>query len=179
MKMKNMKRTAWRRLAEREYAVRDAAPFGFAGRASLLRIRRVTAPLWVAEGDGQICIAADGYCWVQVACENQPYWLTAMFDEKGRFLQIYLDICLPPRFDDPDDPVFTDLFLDVVVSSDRRLTVLDRDELEAALASGELDQATYQYALAALERLLSWLPAHKEALIDYVSGLYRELLGTL
>lgn len=179
MKTKTMKRRDWHRLLNRRYVVRDAAPFGFLGRESLLHIGSVTQPLWVAEGTGRLCIADAGYSWVQVACERQPYWLTAMFDEAGRFLQIYLDICLPPRFDDRDDPAFTDLYLDVVLTASRQITVLDEDELEAALSSGVLPQAEADFARQALARLLRWLPAHQEALVDYVTGVFRELKNQL
>ena len=133
MKTKNMKRTDWRRLLEKSYAVRDCAPWGYPGRESILRIHKVSQPLWVKEGYGRICIADAGHSWVQVACHGQPYWLTAMFDRKDCFLQIYFDIARPPCFDDPDDPTFEDLYLDVVLTSKLELAILDREELEEAL----------------------------------------------
>lgn len=175
MKTKNMQRTAWKRLLEREYTVRDCAPWGYPGRESVLKIHKVTSPLWVKEGYGEICIADAGYTWVQVACEGQPYWLTAMFDRDDRFLQIYFDIALPPCFDDPNDPWFTDLYLDVVLTSDRQLVTMDREELDAALQSGEIDRQTYGYARNAWEKLLSWLEENKDDLVDYVTKVYQEM----
>ena len=175
MKTKNMKRTAWKRLLEKTYAVRDCAPWGHPGRESALKIHRVTAPLWVKEGYGEICIADAGHTWVQVACEGQPYWLTAMFDRNDRFLQVYFDIAFPPCFDDPDDPWFTDLYLDVVLTSRLELVTMDREELEAALQSGEIDGKTYAFALTAWEKLLSWLEENKDELVDYVTKVYTEL----
>ena len=175
MKIKNMKRTAWKRLLEKTYTVRDCAPWGHPGRESALKIHKVTAPLWVKEGYGEICIADAGHTWVQIACQGQPYWLTAMFDREGRFLQVYFDIALPPCFDDPDDPRFTDLYLDVVLTSDRQLVTLDREELDAALQSGEIHRETYAFALTACEKLLSWLEEHKDELVDYVTRVYTEL----
>lgn len=175
MKTKNMKRTAWKRLLEKEYTVRDCAPWGHPGRESLLKIHRVTAPLWVKEGYGEICIADAGHTWVQVACHGQPYWLTAMFDRKGQFLQIYFDIAKPPCFDDADDPTFVDLYLDVVLTSQMELVTMDREELDAALQSGEIDGETYDFALQAWETLLAWLEVHKTEIVDYVTRVYTEL----
>ena len=175
MKTKNMKRTAWKRLLEKSYTVRDCAPWGHPGRESALKIHKVTQPLWVKEGYGEICIADAGHTWIQVACEGQPYWLTAMFDRDDRFLQIYFDIALPPCFDDSDDPWFTDLYLDVVLTSDRQLVVMDREELDAALESGEMDSDTHALALSACEKLLGWLEVHKDELIGYVTGVYHEM----
>lgn len=175
MKTKNMKRTAWRRLLEREYTVRDCAPWGHPGRESLLKIHKVTAPLWVKEGYGEICIADAGHSWVQVACHGQPFWLTAMFDREGRFLQIYFDIARPPCFDDPDDPTFVDLYLDVVLTSKLEIAILDREELDQALETGEIDRETYDFALAACEKLLFWLEKNKHELVDYITKVYHEM----
>ena len=47
MKTKNMKRTAWKRLLEKTYTVRDCAPWGHPGRESALKIHKVTQPLRV------------------------------------------------------------------------------------------------------------------------------------
>ena len=175
MNTKNMKRTDWCRLLEKSYAVRDCAPWGYPGRESILRIHKVSQPLWVKEGYGRICIADAGHSWVQVACQDQPYWLTAMFDRKDRFLQIYFDIARPPCFDDPDDPTFEDLYLDVVLTSKLEVAILDREELEEALKSGEIDRETYDFALAACEKLLVWLEENKQELVDYITKVYHEM----
>ena len=175
MKTKNMKRTDWRRLLEKSYAVRDCAPWGYPGRESILRIHKVSQPLWVKEGYGRICIADAGHSWVQVTCQGQPYWLTAMFDGQDRCLQIYFDIARPPCFDDPDDPTFEDLYLDVVLTSGLDIAVLDREELDEALKSGEIHRETYDFALAACEKLLLWLEEHKQDMVEYVTRVYREM----
>lgn len=175
MKTKDMKRTAWKRLLEKTYTVRDCAPWGCPGQESALHIHKVTQPLWVKEGYGQICIADAGHTWVQVACHGQPWWLTAMFDREGRFLQIYFDIARPPCFADPDNPTFQDLYLDVVLTSQKELVVMDREELEAALANGDIDRETYDFALAACQKLLVWLEGHKEEMVDYVTKVYCEM----
>ena len=175
MKTKNMKRTAWKRLLEKTYTIRDCAPWGHPGRESVLKIHKVTAPLWVKEGYGEICIADAGHTWVQVACQGQPYWLTAMFDRKDCFLQIYFDIARPPCFDDPDDPTFEDLYLDVVLTSKLELAILDQEELDEALKTGEIDRETYDFALAACEKLLVWLEENKQELVDYITKVYHEM----
>lgn len=175
MKIKNMKRTDWRRLLEKSYVVRDCSPWGYPGRESILRIHKVSQPLWVKEGYGRICIADAGHSWVQVACQDQPYWLTAMFDRNDCFLQIYFDIARPPCFDDPDDPTFEDLYLDVVLTSGLEVAILDREELDEAWRNGEIDWETYDFALSACEKLLVWLEENKQELVDYITKVYHEM----
>ncbi len=175
MKTKNMKRTAWRRLLERSYTVRDCTLPGQRGRESVLRIHKVTQPLWVKEGYGRVCIADAGHTWVQAALEGRPFWITAMFDGQGRFLQIYFDIARPPRFDDPEDPTFEDLYLDIVLTSQKELVVLDREELDGALASGDIGPEEHAFALKACENLYDHLLTHREQAVEYVTRVYREM----
>ena len=79
------------------------------------------------------------------------------------------------RFDDPDDPTFEDLYLDVVLTSGLELAVLDREELDEALKTGEIDRETYDFALAACEKLLVWLEENKQELVDYITKVYHEM----
>ena len=98
-----------------------------------------------------------------------------MFDRSDCFLQIYFDIARPPCFDDPDDPTFEDLYLDVVLTSKLELAILDQEELDEALKTGEIDRETYDFALAACEKLLVWLEENKQELVDYITKVYHEM----
>jgi len=62
-------------------------------------------------------------------------------DARGRFTGIYANILTPPVF---EGPVWhtTDLFLDVWRPAGGGVCLLDEDELEQALARGELDAET-------------------------------------
>ena len=96
---------------------------GRRGKESLLVIREVTGPLTVHDGGEDVLIAERDYAWVQIALEELPFWLTAMYDDRGRLIQIYFDITAGNRFDDPDDPTFVDMYLDIVVNSRGELFV--------------------------------------------------------
>ena len=63
----------------------------------------------------------------------------------------------------------------MVLTSKLELAVLDREELDEALKTGEIDRETYDFALAACEKLLVWLEENKQELVDYITKVYHEM----
>jgi predicted RNA-binding protein associated with RNAse of E/G family len=83
----------------------------------------------------------------------------------GTFTGLYANIIDPVTFHSRLEWSCTDLFLDVWVGRDGDAQVLDRDELENALASGWITEKTGAAALAEADRVLEryyagkWPPA--------------------
>ena len=174
MNKKDMRRSDWRRILRREYVSRDCRMYGIRGKESLLVIREVTAPLVVHDPEA-VLIAEKDYAWVQIALEGMPFWLTAMYDARGQLIQIYFDITGGNRFDDPENPWFADMYLDIVVNSRGELYVLDRDELDAALAESVITKDEWDKANAACARLYAYLEESRESVTELCGRVYREL----
>lgn len=172
---KDMRRSDWQRILRREYVSRDCQICGRRGKESLLVIREVTGPLVVHDAGEDVLIVERDYAWVQIALEGLPFWLTAMYDDRGRLIQIYFDITAGNRFDDPDDPTFVDMYLDIVVNSRGELYVMDRDELDAALAAGDVTQEEWNQANAACTYLYAYLTGNRDAVTALCGQVYREL----
>ena len=175
MNRKDMRRSDWRRILRREYVSRDCRMYGRRGKESLLVIREVSDPLVVHDAGEDVLIAEKDYAWVQIALEGLPFWLTAMYDAQGRLLQIYFDITGGSRFDDPENPWFADMYLDVVVNSRGELYVLDRDELDAALTEGVITKDEWNKANEACARLYAYLQENRESVTELCGQVYREL----
>ena len=175
MVKKDMRRSDWQRILRREYISRDCRMHGLRGKESLLVIREVTGPLTVHDGGEDVLIADTDYAWVQIALEGLPFWLTAMYDDRGRLIQIYFDITAGSRFDDPENPTFVDMYLDIVVNSRGELFVMDQDELDEALSEGTITQEEWNNASAACERLYAYLEKNREAVTELCARVYREL----
>ena len=83
----------------------------------------------------------------------------------GTFTGLYANVLTPVRMEGMEWET-TDLFLDLWMGTDGVAEVLDRDELEAALAAGWIDAATAAHAEGEAKRLLAaahagaWPPAH-------------------
>lgn len=179
MAMKDMRRSDWSRILSRQYASRPCRFRGREGRVSLLVIEEAAGPLAVQDAGEELNIVEQGYAWVQIALKDQPFWLTAMFDERGELLQIYFDITGGNRFDDPENPTFEDLYLDIVVNSRGELYVLDRDELDAALTAGVITQAQHDRAERACQTLYQYLTKNRPAVQALCRRAYRELKALL
>lgn len=158
MKLRDMYRTDWTRIKEREYVSRPCTLNGNPARESLILIRDITSPLTVSSAGMPVKVVEKDYSWIQVAEQGARWWLTAMFDEKDNLLQMYFDITAGNIFDNPENPTFRDMYLDLVLRPDGKIVLLDEDELDEALNAGEITPAEYaqtEEACAALYRLLS------------------------
>ena len=170
-----MRRSDWRRILKRDYACRSCEINGAREMESLLTIREITEPLRVRRGTEWVTIVEKGYRWVQIAREGAFVWLTAMFDEHGQFLQMYFDVTAGNRFDTPDDPCFRDMYLDVVVTPTGEMMVLDQDELDEALAQGEITSEEHDHAELVCRSLCKWLEAHRLEVLARCERVLREL----
>lgn len=175
MEIRDMRRTDWRRILERDYVYRACSTDGVREMESVLTIRKIAAPLTVTNGEEQVTIVEEGYRWVQIAREGASVWLTAMFDERGQLLQMYFDITAGNRFDHPDNPTFRDMYLDVVVTAAGKRIVMDQDELDEALASGNISSEEHAHAEEACRKLCVWLEEHDTDAMDRCKRVLREL----
>lgn len=171
-----MRRTDWRRITKRRYlSCAEADIFGSAGRISLIRIDEVTEPLTVHYRGRDVLIADAGYSWFQAAVPGAHWWLTAMFDAKDRLIQMYFDITDGNRFDDPDNPTFEDMYLDIVVSADGTIDILDRDELDEALRNGAITASQHRAAAAECGKLYHFLSENLPAVMSRCETAYKRL----
>ncbi|HEX2207057.1 MAG TPA: DUF402 domain-containing protein [Longimicrobium sp.] len=95
----------------------------------------------------------------------------------GTFTGVYANV-LTPVVMERSRWETTDLFLDVWMDADGRVSILDRDEFDAALAAGWIDPRTAARALAEAERLVddarrgAWPPAEvREWTLDRVRAV--------
>lgn len=175
-KERDMRRTDWKRITKRRYTSReDADIFGNAGRISLTSIDEVTGPLTVHYHSRAVLIADAGYSWFQAAVPGAHWWLTAMFDTHDRLIQIYFDITGGSRFDDPENPTFEDMYLDIVVSADGSIEVVDRDELDEALQNNAITAAQHQVAMDNCDKLEKYLRENTADVMTWCCTRQKEL----
>ena len=146
---RGMDRDEWALITAKRNATAFVDAPDFRGYAGLMRIDAVSEPF--VRGT---TLADAGYAWLQLAPAGEHWWLTVMYDPDGALVQYYFDITMQNGLADSGEPFFEDLYLDVVMGTDGALRVLDRDELDQALAAGEISPAQHTLAEAALEALL-------------------------
>jgi uncharacterized protein len=154
LKRKFGNRGKWKRLIEREYAQEYIVSNDFTGYIALLKINKVTEPLFVQYGADKLCIVDDGYYWLQHFPKNKFYSVTTMFDTNGDVVQWYIDICSKNGINREGIPWMEDLFLDIIVLPSGRNILKDADELETAFAGKVIDEDAYNLAKREANRLI-------------------------
>lgn len=175
MKRKHMKREEWHRVLQKEYRCMPCEFEGIEGLVSILVLKEVTAPLYVPDEDKKVLIADVDYSWLQVALKNQYFWITSMFDTKGQLLQVYFDISKGTIFEEEENPCFDDMYLDIVLTGDGRLYILDQEELEEARQEGVISEAEYEHAIVECNKLYQYLTEHKEKIMEFCKEWYQKL----
>ena len=175
--IRDMRRSDWHRILEREYTVSPCSFFDMEGVVSLLQIRKVTEPLMVPGENGEKVLIADaGYSWLQVAFKEQFFWATVMYDDKGRFMQGYFDITGGNSFEDVENPMFKDMYLDLVLLDGGRILVLDRDELDEAFEQNEITEEQYRKSVTEGEKLYHFLQENGDEFLRFCSEWRKKLL---
>ena len=147
------------------------------GRECAYRIEATEKPLVIRDDNGAEKILSDaGYYWYHFAPEGQYFWLSAAFDPARRLLEVYFDLTAGSDFSDPENPCFRDMYLDIVLTEDGKLRVLDRDELRSAKESGQITAAEYKETLRQGEALYVYLTANTEEVISFVRERAEALL---
>ena len=142
MNIKTMRRDEWSRILKKKVIIREFAYGNVEGKVSLLKILKVSEPLWVGYGTQKVKIADENHSWVQLALENGYFWITAMFDEKDQPFEIYIDMT-DGNHTQVDNPYFEDMYLDYAISGDMVLE-LDRDELDEAFRERNISKERYE-----------------------------------
>ena len=177
LKQKHLDRREWYSDTERDFVSVYHQDDFFTGAIGLLTFTGLEKPETVSSIRGEMCIADNGYQWLELVPENGHWALTAMFHDDALFEQ-YVDITLENVVSGDGNAVFTDLLLDVVVLKDGKPVLLDEDELEEALAGGVVSQEQYDLARCTADQIVNFYTADPERirlkLYEYRSMFMRQ-----
>lgn len=160
-------------ILKKQFKTEDISLFGRRGKISLLKILQVTSPLFVFRGERKIKIADAGYSWLQIALAGEYFWLTAMFDERDGFLELYVDMTDGNEVEG-DDASFTDRYLDFVVNEEG-VEALDQDELEYAFLKGLLSKEEYERTAREGEKVFSFLKENSDEIVRFLKREYERM----
>jgi len=173
MKQKPADRRNWQRVTKSRFAQISLDVGEFRGYATLLCIDEVREPLWITCFGRRLCLADKGYTWMQHFPTGAHYAITTFFDPHDEIVAWYIDICNRHYLDGQGRIWYEDLYLDLNVSFDGEVELLDADELDEALRLNQVSSVEYEVAwreasglMTAIEQdmfpLLWLLPSHKE-----------------
>ncbi len=143
----------------------------FHGTACLIRLTDGEKNYWETPKAGRIQVTGEGMTWLELIPDDTRRVITTMsfpdgthdperkhypvtVDERYQPSIWYIDIIEGIEQDEDGITVFIDKYLDVIITPEGEVKVDDRDELDAAYASGELSKEQYDAALAEGEAIL-------------------------
>jgi uncharacterized protein len=179
MKRKFADRPNWKRVLARTMISEKLDSVEFKGYAVLINIEKVREALWVELGGKKQCVADDGYSWLTLFPKGESYVVTAMFNNQGDVVQWYIDICKDIGFTEKGVPWYDDLYLDIIISSDYHISLIDEDDLALALNQNIIDQYDFDFAYVEANKLLEQLKQNKLTLLSYSKEIYRVLLSKI
>ena len=124
----------------------------FKGYACYLKLQNIEKPLIVNNGKENICIKDNNYEWFEVYPDNGKYAITIMFDDKGNLIEWYFDIAKNIGIED-GIPYEDDLYLDMIITKDGKMLVIDEDELISAYNNSIITKDDFDSAYKTLEEL--------------------------
>ena len=113
---------------------------------------KVDKTIKVKVQDKEYYIKNDNYIWYQVYHDNSNYALTIMYDENNELIEWYFDVSKKIGVEN-GVPYEDDLYLDLVINSLGESTILDEDELNAALNKKDITSDDYNLAYEVLNDL--------------------------
>jgi len=179
MHIKTIRRDDWTRILEKDVIIRDFQWKRIPGKISLLQIKKVSSPLAIEYDENRVTIVDVGYSWVQIALEDQFFWITSMFDQNDRLVEIYIDMT-DGNVTCTKDPYFADLYLDYVVHvQGSAVFELDRKELDEACQKGLITQEQYERTLCEGEKVFQYLQHDRTELEQLLIREQRKLKSSL
>jgi len=174
IKKKHLDRREWYTDSDRSFTCRYHRDGDFRGGIGLITFTGLKKPDIVDTPEGPLCIADNGYQWLEIVPEDGHFVLTAMFHDDTLFQQ-YIDITLRNEIGKDGNALFYDLLLDVVVLQDGSPQIVDAEELDAALAGGIITGEAYEQARLTADQVMETWKSHK-TLIRKKLYEYRDLL---
>lgn len=184
MKRKRLDRDGWGFQGFPYYQMRVDVP-EFHGMACLIRILSGRECCWDMPRAGKVPVCGGGMTWLQLIPDGRQCVLTAKYRRsrwRGRLPRVavwYADVIDRIEYDPDGVAAFVDQYLDVIFTPQGDVHIDDRDELDAALASGELTQEQHARALAEGERIVQECCTDVRATEQRCAAILRHVLSCL
>lgn len=184
MKRKRLDREGWGLQGFPYYQLRVDLP-QFHGLAAVLRILSGEVCCWQMPRAGRVPVCGAGMLWLQLVPDGQHRVITVKYRPRGplektpRVSVWYVDVIDRIEYDSDGVAAFVDQYLDVIFSPQGDVHIDDREELDAALASGELTAQQHARAMAEGEEIVRTLCADVRRTEKTCAAILQHVLSRL
>lgn len=172
MKRKRLRYTLGQGITTQSFRLRKVDTVFLQGYVSCVTALEMKTPwVWTFHGV-PITAYHEGYHWFRILQTDARYSPAAIFDDKGEIVLWYIDIIAGQGIDDEGQVYFDDLYLDLIVLPNGEIFVDDMDELEQALATGDITEEQFNMAIQVGDDLQKGLLQDMEAFRRYTNQCY-------
>lgn len=165
IKKKTMKRDEWPNKNFKQVVIN---PENINGKKAFVGL------IWWQEGidrvevnNKSLLIVDKNFTWLQIAIEDQSYWITSMYDDSDNFIEAYFDLNSKNILDE-ENPYFYDMFTDIIISKDHSVHILDEDELLKAYKDETISKDTYDHIKKLTKELYDYITLNVEEILKYL-----------
>ena len=189
MKRKRLDRDTWWEFKKSEhkpeYYQMRVDTDTYHGMACVLRMVSGEHHYWKFPKSGKVAVTGEGIVWLQLIPDGTEHLISVYYKPEPRRLfgveypmsvtVWYIDVTEGYEYDQDGVIIYTDKYLDVIFTPSGDVMVADRDELDEALSSGDIDREQYDRAIAEGDRILKKYCADVEKTEAYCSEILKEV----
>ena len=143
---------------------------GYLGQIHIIKANQPPKEL----GEDYIERANSGCKWLEFYPENSNVAMTVAYNHENKILNWYFDIINKVGIEN-NNPYFEDLYLDVTLTPQNKMELLDEEELEEALKSGDVTQKQYDLAYKTAKELMKKIEGKQEKLIKFSNKYFEKI----
>lgn len=144
----------------------------FIGDIYLNNFKKVDTPYMLENG---VCLQDSNYKWLEFYNYNAKVLLTAIYNENNEIIEWYFDIARSIGKEN-NIPYEDDLYLDILVTSNGEIILLDEDELKEAFERLEITKEEYDEAYKIANDLIKKVKGKKEKLKKFTDKYLNDML---
>ena len=153
MKRKYADYPNWDRVLEKKYKNIYFDNEDFKGSISLLTAVKVKEKLVVVDN---LVLIDDGFKWLEIYPDNNKnIAISVCINTKGDFLEWYFDIAKDSALTENGVPYIDDLYLDVILTPEGEIKMIDQEELQNVLDNQIISQDDYDLAYKVANELIA------------------------
>ena len=145
----------------------------YKGYLSQIHIIRANQPP-KQEGEEYIERANSGYKWLEFYPENSNIAMTVCYNNENKILQWYFDIINNVGIEN-NNPYFEDLYLDVTLTPENKIELLDEDEINEALELKNITKKQYDMAYKTAKELMKRIDGNVEKIAKFSNKYFDKI----
>jgi predicted RNA-binding protein associated with RNAse of E/G family len=139
----------------------------FSGYISLIKINRIKRKIFIDYEQSETILLDDGYKCIMFLPDNEKWCVSAVYNPSNEIVEWYFDMIKESAVDEHGGPYYDDLYLDIAVSPDFRIEILDEDELREALELKEITKSDYDMAHDTCNKIIKEIITNRDFLISF------------